>query len=172
MASFIEDDFSRLDYRLLLNGPVNLFQSEAILDDCLGELKAIGYAVHDMDVKDQSVQAGLQLLGQRLNFPEQFQGKSLDAFNDHMRDVVFGEADAGLVIVLRGYDAFTSASPYEAHAIADIIAQDSRVAMLAGHRLVLLLQVSDGNFTLPALGATTASWNAREALASTRQGVS
>lgn len=177
MASFRDEDFDKLDYRLLQNGPVNLFQSESILEDCINELKMLGYVVHDIDTKGQSMPLWLRPLGQNLNFPDYFKGNNLDSFNDLMHDVAFGEygrgwspdTDSGIAFVLRHYDAFSNEYPSDAHAVADIIANNSRLAMLAGNRMIVLLQVDSGSFELAPLGATTPQWNAREALASSRK---
>lgn len=177
MASFNKDDFVTTDYQLLLNGPVALFQDTSILEDYIAELKAMKYAVHDVDTKDRSMQEWLRMLGESLNFPDYFKGDSLDSFNDLMHDVRFGEygygwdseADTGIVLVLRHYDAFSAANSDEAHSVADIIADNSRVAMLAGNRMILLLQVDDADYALTAIGATAANWNDRESLASSRK---
>jgi hypothetical protein len=174
MAAFNDTDLDKFDYQLLQGGPINLFQSETVLDDCINELQSLKYAIRRLDAKGLSVPAFLDSIASTLDFPDYF-GKNLDALNDCMHDIAsadYGwnaESDAGLALVVTHYDSFNSANPKEAQIIADIFADNSRLAMLFGNRLIILLQVDDGDFRLAPLGATSAHWNSREWLDSSRK---
>jgi Barstar (barnase inhibitor) len=108
----------------------------------------------------------------RLDFPDYF-GRNLDALNDCMRDVAsraYGwRADAtGLVIVLRGFDAFTSVDRRIAQILLDIFADQARCAILIGNRIMCLVQSNDPRLSFDPVGAMPAMWNDAEWLNSKR----
>ena len=167
MAPFSNSDLNDFDYRLLLDGPVVLFWGEAVLDECVNELKLRKYSVRIMEAQGLSIAALMDEFARLLDFPDYF-GKNLDALNDCLYGVAHGAygwdagCDTGLVLVLRHYDSFTAANPKEAQIIADIFATNSREALLLGNRLIALLQVDDADFALAPAGATVVHWNDNE----------
>jgi Barstar (barnase inhibitor) len=176
MAVFQKKDLKQGAYWLMHNGPVNLFQSEDVLNDCIKDLEELKYSVHVVETIDLSVPKLIRALASTLDFPDFFTGNgSLDAFNDCMKDVIHGEYgwnsidDAGLVIVLRHFDNFTNSNPQKAQMLIDILADCSRSAMLWGNRVIILLQVEDAEYRLEPLGATNARWNSKEIAYSSRK---
>lgn len=108
-----------------------------------------------------------------LNFPDYF-GRNLDALNDCMRDVASGDygwdadANTGLVIVLRAFEAFTAVDPRTAQNMLDIFADQARCAILIGHRIICLVQSNDPRLAFEPVGAMPVMWNDAEWLSSNR----
>jgi hypothetical protein len=91
-----------------------------------------------------------------LDFPDYF-GRNLHALNDCMRDVASCEyrwhADAtGLVIVLSGFDAFTTVDRRTAQILLDIFADQARCAILIGNRIICLVQSNDPQLSFEPVG--------------------
>lgn len=108
-----------------------------------------------------------------LCFPDYY-GHNLNALNDCMRDVSSGdygwdaEAETGLVIVLRAFDAFTRVDRPTAQILLDIFARQAGRAMLIGHRIICLVQSNDSQLAFDPVGAMPVMWNDAEWLDSTR----
>lgn len=155
------------DFHLLKNGPVTLYHRQEVLEDAVATLAGLGYLVHRFDARAWVTQADFAAaVKQELDFPDYF-GGNLDAFNDCLRDVAafaYG-ADrdaAGTVLVFTGYDAFTARDPRAAQIILDIIADNARLGLLYGHRMICLVQSDDADIRFAPVGATAVGWNLKE----------
>jgi hypothetical protein len=157
----------------MINSPVTLFWRRSRLDQTVERLRQHGYQVVELDASGWAGKAEmLTEIGAALGFPD-FQGRSLDAFVDHMRDVVTQQHGwrpdaAGLVIVLIRYDAIAERDPHAAHAVLDTMADQSRTALLFGRRLMCLVQSDDPDIHFGPIGAMSAMWNDAEVLPSKR----
>ena len=84
-------------------------------------------------------------IAREFSFPAYY-GKNMGALNDCLRDIALGEegaeAKTATALVLDRFDAFVRTDPSAAHALIDIFADNSRLAMLVGHRMVCLLQTA------------------------------
>jgi hypothetical protein len=162
-----------VDFRLVQNTFVTLFWQSALLDETIEWLRSHAYDVVKFDTASWTSAAEmLDDVAAGLGFPDYF-GRNLDALNDCMRDVASGEygwrADAtGLVIVLRGFDAFTSVDRRTAQILLDIFADQARCAILIGNRIICLVQSNDPRLSFDPVGALPVMWNDAEWLNSKR----
>lgn len=74
----------------------------------------------------------------------------------------------GLVLVFTDYQAFAVEFKREAHVLLDIIAGQSRHALIRGEQVFCLVHAEDPRFTLPAVGAVPLRWNQAEWLNASR----
>ena len=84
-----------------------------------------------------------------------------------MRDVVDYECGtsrdaAGLALAFAGYDSFARRRPRTAQAVLDIMADQARLTMLAGHRILCLVQSDNPSITFEPVGTTAVLWNHAE----------
>lgn len=155
------------------NGFVTRFRRRDVLDDVVSWLNGHGYAVHRVDGVDAATQADfLREVGEELDFPDYYNGGSLDAFADCLRDVAtydYGTSReaTGTVLVFTGYDDFAGREPRAAQVILDIVADTARTALLFGHRVLCLVQADDPALRFAPVGATPVEWNTAESRSAT-----
>ncbi|PKQ25268.1 MAG: barnase inhibitor [Actinobacteria bacterium HGW-Actinobacteria-4] len=156
-----------LGFSLLLNGASTLFHSDSVLSETVTALRAEGYQVVDLDASTWSTQAAMHdALASALSFPDYY-GRNLDALNDCLSNVAEGAYGLnpdllGLVVVVRGFDAFVAVEEQAAHVLLDIVERQSRLAALFGNRMLWLVQSKDPDLRLPQVGGRDVVWNARE----------
>lgn len=163
MASFRDDDqnYQRVDYRLLQNGAVTLYCRRAYLEEDMAWLVGHGYRIHRWDTSKWRSEAEVHsAIASELAFPDYY-GNSLDALYDCLSDLVI-PADAGLALVLDRFDSFARQSHGVAQAILDIAQDASRRYLLFGQRFLVLVQSDDAQIEFAPLGAVPANWNHRE----------
>lgn len=161
MPAFRHDEVGRIDYRLMQNSPVALYFSPVILRDHIRELAGLGYWCPEMDTRGwESEDRMHDDFARTLDFPGYY-GRNLDALNDCLGDLS-SDGRTGISLVLTGYDAFSSRFPRQAWHILDIIAHQSRYAMLVGNRLFALVQSDDPRLRFELVGGMPAWWNFRE----------
>jgi hypothetical protein len=163
-----------LAFRLMVNTPVTLYWRQELLQQAISWLDLNGYQVVRLDVSSCEHEPDLHaVIAAGLDFPDYY-GRNLNAFNDCMRDVVAGRYGwasnvTGLVLVLVAYDTFARSRPQPAQAVLDIIAAQSRNALLFGRRLICLVQSRDPQISFEPVGALPVVWNDAEWLNSRRQ---
>ncbi len=157
-----------VDYRLVQNGFVTMFWQSSLLAETTDWLRSHAYRVVDFDAGSWSSDRDMyDDLAVALNFPDYF-GRNPDALKDCMRDVASGDygwdpqADTGLVIVLRAFDAFTAECRSTAQIVLHIVADQARCAMLIGHRIICLVQSNDPGLAFEPVGSTRVTWNDAE----------
>lgn len=167
MASFDRSQLNRRDWPLFQNGPVTMYWNKDILREDCSWLSAHDYricTVESSEWKDQvDALAGLNEvlgLGEALGLAD-FCPTNLDGFRDALSDIDVPN-EGGVAIVLLSYDKFTESNRKVAEAILDIMADRSRVFMLFGQRLAVIVQSDDPRLRFHRLGATAAGWNRRE----------
>jgi hypothetical protein len=169
MPAFDPDGDLGLDYQLVQNGFVTLFWDEVVLRTSTAWLAGHGYQVVVLDGTEWTTRRDLCLaIGRALDFPADFRGNSLDAFQDWLRSVAWGEFGldldaAGLVLVLEHYHHIAALDTFAAHAVLDCFAQAARLGALFGHRMLCLVQTDDPLLSFPTIGATAVGWNRAEA---------
>jgi hypothetical protein len=162
-----------VDFRLVHNTFVTMFWRSSLLDETVDWLRSHRYDVVEFDAGSWASDADMfDDLAEGLNLPDYF-GRNLDALNDCMRDVAscdYGRhSDAtGLVIVLRGFDAFTSVDRRTAQVMLDIFADQARSAILIGNRIICLVQSNNPELSFEPVGAMPVMWNDAESLNSKR----
>jgi hypothetical protein len=161
-------------FRLMHNSLVRLFWRPTLLHQALVWLCDHGYHIVELDADAWNTEQDMHhAFASALNFPDYY-GNNLNALNDCLRDVEtydYGTSrDAtGLVLVLGGYDTFTSHCPRAAQIVLDIIADRARTAMLTGHRICCLVQSNDPNIRLEPVAAMPVLWNDAEWLDNRRR---
>jgi hypothetical protein len=162
-----------VDFRLVHNTFVTMYWRSSLVDETIGWLRSHGYDVVEFDAASWASAAQMfDDVVTGLDFPAYF-GRNLDALNDCMRDITSGEygwhADAtGLVLVLWGFDAFTSVDRRTAQILLDIFADQARRAILIGNRIICLVQSNDPQLSFEPVGAMPVMWNDAEWLNSKR----
>jgi barstar (barnase inhibitor) len=163
-----------VDFRLVHITFVSMFWRSSLLDETVEWLRSHAYDVVEFDAGSWASNAAMyDDIASGLNFPDHF-GRNLDALNDCMSDVASGDygwrpdAATGLVIVLRGFDAFASVDRRTAQVMLDIVADQARSAILVGHRIICLVQSNDPQLTFEPVGAAPVMWNDAESLNSRR----
>lgn len=161
-------------FLLLRDSAVTLFHKQAVLDETTQWLREQGYQVVEFDAASWSDVSGMHRdLAQALTFPDYY-GHNLDAFNDCLRDVAsleygWDQSATGLVLVFTGYDTFAADHRDVAQTVLQIMARNSRLAALYGGRMICLVQSSDPDLHVGAVGATPVSWNLAERFDSERR---
>lgn len=134
----------RYDWRLLLSGPVHRVDDSQGLRTATGELRALGYLVHDLDAARWRTPADLHgALAAAMSFPHHY-GGNLDALNDVLRDVAefnhgADPASTGTVLAIDGYDRVLEIDSDLAHAVLDVFATAARYGALLGHPMLCLV---------------------------------
>ncbi|WP_426573350.1 barstar family protein [Aquihabitans sp. McL0605] len=174
MALFEKQDWSRTDLSMLQNGSVHLYWRPSVLAADLASLADLGYQLIELDAASWSSAADLHRdVAAALEFPTYY-GRNMDAFNDCLGDVALGDYgwrsdSAGLVLVLRRFDAFVAADRPTAQLLLDVFAGRARIGALFGHQLLCLVQSDDPTIHLEPVGAQAVTWNRAEWLTAERE---
>ena len=169
MAPFEDDEsgWSRLDYRLLRDGGVVLYNSEAVLREDVAWLRAEKYQVQEFDARRWNSESDFHdEVARSLGFPDYY-GQNLDAFNDCMGDILV-PAEGGMAIVIRNADTVGLRDRELLPIVLDILADVTRKNMLFGRRFLTLVQSEDPRIEFAPIGAVPVIWNPREWLRSNR----
>jgi hypothetical protein len=164
VAAFDADVGDDRACRLMINTPVTLFWRSSILDDTVEWLRSRRYQIVRLPASTWMSAADMHReVAAALGFPNYY-GRNLDALNDCMHDVVAQDygwrSDAtGLVVVFDSYDAFAGRERRAAQVVLDIMANQSRGALLFGRRLICLAQSGDPHIRFDPVGAVQVSWN-------------
>ena len=168
MAVFTKGDKQRLDWSLLHNGSITKYYREHYLTQAVEWLLEQGYKVIDVNCSELSTTPDiLKAVGVGLEFPDYFQGNSLDAFDDHLYDVQIPNR-SGAAIVFHRYDLIVKAERRKAWQIVNILDHHSRSNLMCGLRLITLIQTANPKLELDQVGAQDVKWNQHELLDSQR----
>lgn len=159
-----EDDFQRLDYRLLQNGAVSLFWAPAILEETQQELSRLGYDLLEVSCLPGASSFERQM-SDALRWEDQFGyapwNGNLDALNDGLGYFPFGPSGKA-ALTLRGFHALVSRDAEFAWHILDLIEANARYRLLEGKILIALVQTDDNRFTCPPIGGRSPRWSGAE----------
>ena len=145
---------------ILSSGPICKYFRNSILDQDVNWFSNNRYDVYDINTKNWNKRNCHQQLKSQLKFPDYY-GQNLDAFKDCLGDMHNPKYE-GVVIALRRYDEFLNNDKKLALAILDIIARESRVWLVSGHKLITLIQSNEPHLVLPEIGGVSPDWNANE----------
>ena len=164
MPVFSESEFGRLDWVLMRDGPVRLYNDGAVFDSDLAELAGFGYVVHQFDCTSWADDAAMHNdFKTRLSFPDYY-GKNLDALLDCLRDAR-PDLPVGTVLGFRDFDAVSRDTGPVRDSLAwhllDIASTASWLRSLCGDRLLVLVQAAAGWIAEP-FGAHHATLNNTE----------
>jgi RNAse (barnase) inhibitor barstar len=156
------DDFDRLDWEILRNGPLCLYHSRDVLAEHVAWFGRHGYVVHAFDCSSWASERDLhEQLGRALHFPDYY-GRNLIALEECLRGVGVPD-DGGVALVLTAFDAFAKRFPQESWHLLNIIALTCRYVLLTGRRLVALVQSGDEGIEIAEVGGRTPGLNLKEA---------
>jgi RNAse (barnase) inhibitor barstar len=177
MASFNPDEVNddQLDWIILRDVGTALYWRLEILTLDLSWFEAQGYSLISFDTSQWKSEVDMHAsLKAKLSFPDYY-GHNLNALNECLRDDLVVPDTAGLVLVLHHCDTFAKALPpfgtpatLLADSLLDIFNRAVRYHMLFGRRLIVLVQSDDPRISFDELGGTSALWNHREWLNSSR----
>lgn len=164
MAAFeLDADLTHpLDFLLLQNGPINLVTPQRLhaLND---QLAALGYEVIHLPAAGWSDDDDLfQSIAARLHFPDYF-GHNYPALAECLSDFAHGDfgwsppADRGVAVAVHDFEQFNKAANYAADRLTNYAVDSARYGALFGHRLLWLLEATDGFHPRP-VGASTPLW--------------
>jgi hypothetical protein len=140
-------DGRRLDYQLLRDSPVRVFDNPELLAEVVQWLASRHYRILEIDVAAAAtVEAFYKAISSQV--PEWPQGyvQGHDGYADGLLDLEGGP----IAVVLHGYRSFAARFPRDAVIILDILARQARWHLLLGRPLVTLAERPD--VQLPELG--------------------
>jgi len=165
-SSYDEDE--NLDWLLMRGGPIVKYHSTTVLQEHLEELAKLRYQVIDLSTSNWTRKNAHQKIKAGFNFPDYY-GENIAAFDDCLSDM-FSTKYPGLIIVLRNFDAFYSEDKNFADAILDSISRESWAWLLAGQKLISLVQSKDPHLEINKIGGVNPGWNGSEWLDARRIG--
>jgi RNAse (barnase) inhibitor barstar len=152
-----------LDWYILQNGWVRLYWRTTILDEDIKWLENEKYVMIEFNCKTWDDDKIMHLqLKEKLDFPDYY-GENWSALRDCLSDLNI--IKTGIVFVFRHLDHIKNQT---ATTLLDIMADNARLHMLFGHRIITLAQVDNPDYELEPIGRTLVSWNGREWLNSKR----
>ncbi len=166
MSSFNKkiNNCSSLDWQILINGSVSLYNNIEIMKEDMTILKENGYHLKVFDFKCIDTEDVFhRVMKKNLEFPEYY-GENLSAFTDCLVNDLFIPEDGGVAMVFMGFDTFYINNEAIAHEILECLDLGSRRRLLYGERLVTLLQLCDEKIIIRDIGRHTIMWNLREFL--------
>jgi RNAse (barnase) inhibitor barstar len=166
MAVFENDpnEWQRLDWQILQNGWTSLYWQQNILDRDIGWFKNENYRIVDFDcAKWTNSERIHDDLKKRLDFPDYY-GRNFNALNECLSDLEINEP--GLVVVFRHFQIIDKNI---GHGLLDIFADNSRLHILFGERLLTLVQIDNPNYQIENIGGLAISWNSAEWLNASRR---
>jgi RNAse (barnase) inhibitor barstar len=159
------DDVQRVDRLILMQSPVALYHSPAVLREDVAALESYGYFCPSFDCAEWNTAADMpKALAAPLDFPD-YHGENLDALSDCLADLDIDDA-GGTAVVLWRFDDFWQRHE-RAWDVLDVIAHASWGHLLYGRRLLALVQSDDPTFLPASVGARPVAWNRREVLSRT-----
>lgn len=154
------DEDENLDWLIVRNGPILKYFSQEILEKDITELEKMRYQVIELsmaDLTDDNVHKKIQ---ESLDFPDYY-GCNMEAFEDCLNDK-FNKKYKGLVIVLHHFDTFYSQNKDFSYALMDGIASVAWSWLLAGQKLIGLVQSDDPDLVIDKIGGFKPGWNGEE----------
>lgn len=171
MALFDSADttrFQRLDWQILQNGAISLYHDHAILEGAYDWFHQQQYRLYRFDCTQWASPDDFHRdIGLTLGFPDYY-GQNLDAFNDCLIDIDVPYNSGGLLVFFR-FDAFAKRNFQLAQTVLDIIQDNSRRFLLAGQRLIALVQSDDTQLAFEPVGACPVIFNPVERMNRLRQ---
>lgn len=157
-----QNNSSKLDWRLLMNGSIALYHSDSILKQDMDRLKAYGYqlAVIDFSIIDTE-EMFHELIKEKLVFPEYY-GGNLAAFSDCLLYDLEIPETGGIAIVFTNFDKFYENNWDFAQELLERLDLNARRRMLYGERFVTLIQINDRKTVIEKVGSHNIVWNLKE----------
>lgn len=100
-------------------------------------------------------------------FPSHF-GRNLDALRDSIRDLPFPDSGRH-ALMLTCFEHLTHRDMNFAKSVLDVFASAEREFLLAGKRVLFLVQSNDPQLSFLQVGASSVTWNFEEFLVASRK---
>jgi hypothetical protein len=168
VAAFTQDEIDRNweIWQLFQNGAVVFFKNPDRLRGTMGQLTAAGYKVHEVDCRAHKNEgAFLGAIVEALGVYCYGGRTSLDGFNDYVSQLEF-KGCTGVALSLVRFDLVYRRSEDLARAVLDILADNQRLSILSGDRLLTLAQSNDPELDVKIgpVGGFRPEWNQHERL--------
>src|SRR5262249_18354490 len=148
-------------YQLLQNGCIVMYWRANLLAQDIEWLKEHEYRINSFDCRSwENEKVMFADFSTRLEFPEGF-GRNLDSLNDCLCDIEVPKS-GGRVLVFQRYDLAVAKLPAVTSEVLDILADNCRLHLLFGRRLIVLLQTDDPRLQFRPVGALPVLWNRKE----------
>ncbi|MEV6880032.1 hypothetical protein [Amycolatopsis sp. NPDC051128] len=152
-----ETDFRRLDYHLMMRGPVRLVHSRTLLNTTVEWLRQHDYEVVLVDASWLIVSHMFRDLGSALGYTCHDQWHCLrDGLGEAL--VETWSRSAGFALVLTGFDVFERHQRDDAYALLELVVHQAWPAALLGQRLICLVQSDKRSLSLRRIGMPTLPW--------------
>lgn len=152
-----ETDVGRVDYQLLMGGPVRLVHKRTVLDATVEWLRQHDYEILRVDASWLATVHMFRDLGSALRVTCHDQWYCLDeGFGDTLAEV--WARTTGFALVLTGFDVFEREHRDDAHTLLEIVGKHAWSAALLGRRLVCLVQSDNQAISLRRIGVWAPRW--------------
>jgi hypothetical protein len=152
-----DSDRGRLDYHLMMRGPVRLLHSRTLLAATVAWLRDNGYHVVTVDASWLITAHMFRDLGAAFGYVCHDQWHCLgEGLDDALADA--WDRSVGFALVLTGFDVFAHHNIDDAHILLEIVAERAWPAALLGHPLICLVQSDDPQLNLRRIGMWTLPW--------------
>lgn len=89
--------------------------------------------------------------------------RNFDAFEDDLCEIPLPNGIIGFVLTLYGFDKYTAEFPQDSNYLLDIFAIVSRLYLIDGIKMIVMLHIGDTRLKPQALGCIYPDYNPREA---------
>jgi hypothetical protein len=155
------EDAGRLDFELMRESPVTLYRSLDVLHEHVAWLRRHGYLVHEFDCSGWRSEEDFHAAVGRNPAFLGYTGRNVNAFNDRLCQIEVPE-QGGTALAFLSFDVLHRLSPRHAWHVLDVVARWSRSFLLAGRRLMALVQSNDPGLRVEPVGARPVLLNGEE----------
>lgn len=152
-----ETDVGRLDYQLLVPGPVRLVYKRTVLEATVEWLRRHDYEILRVDASWLATVHMFRDLGSVFGVTCHDQWHCLDEGFGATLAEVWARTN-GFALVLTRFDVFEREQRDDAHALLEIVAEHAWSAALLGRRLICLVQSDSLAMSLRRIGIWTPHW--------------
>ena len=140
---------------------MSLFCNESVLEEALRELDGLGYSTVEIASRSfQEFTRDVSNSGLWSGYDFRWNG-SLDALSDGLAYISWPTSNR-LALCIRRFDRLWYADKETFHGVIDVLANSIREELLFGRLLLVVIQTSDPNLEIPAVGGNNVLWNKRE----------
>jgi RNAse (barnase) inhibitor barstar len=160
MTSFRKssDDCNRLDFSLLQNGAISGYTDSSVFEHDLHWLRNQGYVVYALDASEWRSKEDFYAAAKATLHLATYCSPNLDSFDDCVDDIEIPDS-AGAVVSFRNFEFVLSIDEEFAVAILDILAGASRMHLLFGKRLIVLIQTEEPILRWNTFGGSGIMWD-------------
>lgn len=161
------DEDQNFDWLLVRDGPIVKYFSSQVLEEDINELDKIRYQIIDLSVSSWTTDNAHKRIKEMFGFPDYY-GENRAAFRDCLNDK-FDRKCNGLVIALRHFDSLYYREKSFSEDLLDDIVSVTWTWLLAGKKIITLIQSDNPDFGIDKVGGFKPSWNQKEWANSARE---